>query len=99
MCARLIWLILEIKKITKIFEKGIDTPPEMWYYNTRRNKKGDNKMFGIYRYWGGLKFMGIVARTEEEAWAYLDKTHGREINGVWYGANRDVYVVQEIELV
>ena len=56
-------------------------------------------MFGIYHYKGGLEFMGIVAKTEKEAWAYLDKTYGREINGVWYGANHDPFVVKEIKLV
>jgi len=58
-------------------------------------------MFGIYEYACGLQFTGIVAKTEEEAWAYLDKKHGREINGVWYGYNRDcgAYEVKPLKMV
>jgi hypothetical protein len=56
-------------------------------------------MFGIYHYRGGLEFMGIVAKTEEDAWAYIDKTYGHEIGGMWYGANHDSFVVKEIKLV
>lgn len=33
-----------MKKLSKKRKKGIDKPPGMWYYNTRRNKKGNNKM-------------------------------------------------------
>jgi len=50
-------------------------------------------MFGIYHYKGGLEFMGIVAKTEKEAWAYIDKTYGLCV------ANRDLFVVKEIKLV
>lgn len=52
-------------------------------------------MFGIYHYRGGLEFLGVVAKTEEEAWAYIEKTYGR----VWCGANRDLFVVKKIKLV
>lgn len=58
-------------------------------------------MFGIYKYECGLQFTGIVAKTEEEAWAYLDKKYGREINGVWYGYNREcgAYEVRPLMVV
>ena len=46
MCAHLIWLILEIKKITKIFEKGIDKSPGQCYNTIRKDKKTKNQKKG-----------------------------------------------------
>ena len=58
-------------------------------------------MFGIYKYECGLKFIGVVANTEAEAWAYLDKKCGREIGGKWYGYDRScgAYEVKKVEVV
>ena len=58
-------------------------------------------MVGIYKYECGLKFTGVVANTEEEAWAYLDKKCGYEINGKWYGYDRrcGAYEVKEVKMV
>lgn len=58
-------------------------------------------MFGIYKYEGGLRFTGIVAKTEAEAWAYLDRKHGREINGIFYGYDRTcgAYEVKPVEVI
>lgn len=58
-------------------------------------------MFGIYKYECGLKFIGVVANTEAEAWAYLDKKCGREIGGKWYGYDRScgAYEVRKVEVV
>ena len=46
MCARLIWLILEIKKIIKIFEKDIDKSPGQCYNTIRKDKKTKNQKKG-----------------------------------------------------
>lgn len=56
-------------------------------------------MFGIYYYSGGLKFMGIVADTKEKLWEYLDKKYGKEVNGVWYGCNKEGFIIKEIKKV
>lgn len=58
-------------------------------------------MFGIYKYECGLRFIGVVANTEAEAWAYLDKKCGREIGGKWYGYDRScgAYEVKKVEVV
>lgn len=58
-------------------------------------------MFGIYKYEGSLQFIGVVAKTEAEAWAYLDKEHGREINGVFYGYDHTcgAYEVKPVEVI
>lgn len=46
MCIHLIWLILEIKKITKIFEKSIDKLPGRCYNTIRKDKKTKNQKKG-----------------------------------------------------
>ena len=56
-------------------------------------------MVAIYKYENGLKFTGKIAKSEEEAWEYLDKTHGHEINGKWFGCNRRCYEVKEVEVI
>lgn len=57
-------------------------------------------MFGIYKYECGLQFTGLVAATEEEAWAYLDKTYGKEIYGHRYGVSRNgAWAVKELKMV
>lgn len=58
-------------------------------------------MVGIYKYECGLKFTGIVANTEAEAWAYLDKKYGREIGGKWYGVSRSngAFEIKEVKTV
>lgn len=63
-------------------------------------------MFGIYQYQNGLQFTGIIAKTEEEAWAYLDKKIGKESkmklsNGEWYypRANRKAFEIKKIKLI
>lgn len=54
-------------------------------------------MFGAYVYENELKFMGVIAKTEDAVWAYLDKIYGKEICGVQYGCNRDAFEVKEIQ--
>ena len=54
-------------------------------------------MVAIYEYENGLKFMGKIMRSEEEAWEYLDKIYGREICGIWCGCNREAFVIKEIK--
>lgn len=56
-------------------------------------------MFAIYRNQCGKPFIGVVAKTEEEAWAYLNKKYGRTINGVHYGCNRNGYIIKKVVLV
>lgn len=56
-------------------------------------------MVGIYHYSGGLQFLGIIADTEEKAWEYLDKVYGKEINNIWYGCNKENFVIKEIKKV
>jgi hypothetical protein len=56
-------------------------------------------MVGIYKYENGLKFTGIIAKTEEEAWQYLDKIHGKVVYGVKYGCNREAYVIKKVTIV
>lgn len=62
-------------------------------------------MVGIYKYQNGLKFTGIVAETEEKAWAYLDKKVGEknkmQIAGQWYypKANRKAFEVKTVTLI
>lgn len=56
-------------------------------------------MVGIYKYENGLKFTGIIAKTEEEAWQYLDKIHGKIIHGVKCGCNREAYVIKNVTMV
>ena len=59
-------------------------------------------MFGIYKYANGLQFTGMVAKTEEEAWAYIKKTTG--VGKIAYegyvGAQpNSTYVVKELKMV
>lgn len=56
-------------------------------------------MVAIYKYEMGLKFTGKIAKSEEEAWKYLDKTHGHFFNGVWVGCNRDIYEIKKVEII
>ena len=57
-------------------------------------------MVAIYAYENGLKFTGKIAKSEKEAWEYLDKTHGYFYDGKWYGGcNRDAFKIMEVEVV
>ena len=56
-------------------------------------------MFGIYKFSFGLQFTGLVAETEEAAWAYIEKTYSKEIDGILFHANKDAFVVKKLELV
>lgn len=56
-------------------------------------------MYAIYQYQNGKQFTGIIARTEEEAWIYLNKKYGCTINGVHCGCNREAFVVEKVVLV
>ena len=56
-------------------------------------------MVGIYKYENGLRFTGIVANTEKEAWAYLDKTYGKEIFGQKAKCNRQAFELIELQMV
>jgi len=56
-------------------------------------------MVAIYKYENGLKFTGKIAKSEKEAWEYLDKIHGHLVGGKWYGCNRRAFEVKEIEVI
>lgn len=57
-------------------------------------------MVGIYKYECGLKFTGIVAQDEEQAWAYLDKTHGEDCDKHYtYPVNRNCFRLCPIYVV
>lgn len=63
-------------------------------------------MVGIYKYANGLVFTGIVANSEKEAWAYLDKKvsekplmyRGRKLESA-RKADRTAFVIKEVTLV
>lgn len=56
-------------------------------------------MVAIYRYECGLKFTGKIAEDEKSAWEYLDKTYGKECEGIWIGCNREAFKIKEVEIV
>lgn len=56
-------------------------------------------MVGIYKFENGAKFTGLIAKNEEEAWKYLDKEYGHEFGGRWYGANRNAFAIQEVQMI
>ena len=56
-------------------------------------------MVAIYRYECGLKFTGKIAEDEKSAWEYLDKTYGKECEGIWIGCNREAFEIKEVEIV
>lgn len=56
-------------------------------------------MVAIYKYENGLRFIGKIANNEKEAWDWLDKTYGKEFSGVWYGASRNTFKIEEVEIV
>lgn len=68
-------------------------------------RKGKTKMVAIFKYQNGLQFTGIVAETEEKAWAYLDKKIGEEnkvkIDKHWYypKANRKAFEIRPVTLI
>ena len=63
-------------------------------------------MVGLYKYANGLVFTGIVANSEQEAWAYLDKKvsetpimyRGRQLESA-KKASRTAFVIKEVTLV
>lgn len=56
-------------------------------------------MVAIYKYENGLRFIGKIANNEKEAWDWLDKTYGKELNGVWCRASRSAFKIEEVEIV
>lgn len=63
-------------------------------------------MVGIYKYACGLVFTGIIANTEEEAWAYLDKeakewfkTRYPDMDDSKARASRRDIVIKELKIV
>lgn len=56
-------------------------------------------MVAIYKYEMGLKFTGKVAKSEKDAWEYLDKTYGHLFYGTWIGCNRDAFEIKEVEVI
>ena len=53
-------------------------------------------MYGIYKKASGLYFTGIIAKTEKQAWDYLDKEYGHEAFGYWYGVDRSIYEIKPL---
>lgn len=64
-------------------------------------------MVGIYKYKNGLVFTGIIANSEQEAWAYLDKKinetplmyRGEKLESTSRKASRTAFVIKEVTLV
>lgn len=56
-------------------------------------------MFGIYKYESGLKFTGWIARTEKEAWNFLDKKYGFIYEGENLGCNHNAFEVIRLKNV
>lgn len=54
-------------------------------------------MYGIYVYENGLKFTGVVARTEAEAWEYITKTYGCDVGGIRL-VNREAFEVKPLKV-
>lgn len=55
--------------------------------------------YAVYKYECGLKFLGLIFETEEDAWDYLNETKKIIRNGVEWAINREAYEIVPIQKI
>lgn len=56
-------------------------------------------MVAIYKNICGCPFTGMVAESEEKAWAYLDDKYGYRYKDINLGCNHDAFIIKEVKLI